>query len=77
MNVAHRDIKPENIMIDEQNNVKLIDFGDAHHFLNSDKKMNMRRGSLHYIAPEVLDANYDEKCDLWSLGVIVFTMLSC
>ena len=38
--------------------------------------MTLMVGTPHYIAPEVLDHNYNEKCDIWSIGVILFIILS-
>jgi len=80
MRVIHRDIKPENIMImgRENNgylNVKLIDFGTAKIF----EIGNMQKGlvgSSYYIAPEVIRGKYDESCDIWSIGVIMYIMLT-
>ena len=82
-NLIHRDIKPENIVVYRQNNaredlydVKLIDFVISKIFNKSEKTNdNKVRGSLNYIAPEVLDRVYDEKCDIWSCGVILYILV--
>jgi calcium-dependent protein kinase len=75
--VAHRDLKPENILIDpkQKGAIKVIDFGTAHLF-DPQKSMHQMYGTAYYIAPEILEGNYDEKCDLWSIGVILYIMLS-
>ena len=80
MRVFHRDIKPENIMImgRESNGllqVKLIDFGTAKLFHEGQKNKALV-GSSYYIAPEVIKGKYDEECDLWSIGVIMYIMLT-
>ena len=80
MRVIHRDIKPENIMIiNKENNkflhVKLIDFGTARIFSEGNKQKGLV-GSSYYIAPEVVKGNYDEACDVWSIGVIMYLMLT-
>jgi len=80
MRVVHRDIKPENIMImgREPNgllHVKLIDFGTAKLFSEGNKHKALV-GSSYYIAPEVIRGKYDESCDLWSVGVIMYIMLT-
>ncbi len=79
-NIIHRDLKPENILIDQvkENNffdIKVIDFGTAKIF-EKNKTEKRRIGSSYYMAPEVLKKNYSEKCDLWSIGVILYILLS-
>ena len=74
--IVHRDLKPENILLDTKkgNIIKIIDWGTAR-FFNSGKKMNHISGTPYYIAPEVLNEKYDEKCDVWSCGVILYILL--
>ena len=79
MRIVHRDIKPENIMITHRESngllhIKLIDFGTAKLFEKGNKHRAMV-GSSYYIAPEVLKGKYDEECDLWSIGVIMYMLL--
>ncbi|EGR27507.1 protein kinase domain protein [Ichthyophthirius multifiliis] len=75
--ICHRDLKPENLVFDSKktdSNLKVIDFGTSRKF-DSSKKMTKRLGTPYYIAPEVLNQNYDEKCDIWSCGVILYILL--
>jgi calcium-dependent protein kinase len=76
MHIAHRDLKPENIMMVDKNslNLKLIDFGTAITIKPGTKEKHMV-GTSYYIAPEVLCKNYNEKCDMWSCGVILYILL--
>jgi len=76
--LAHRDLKPENLLLsgDSDTKVKLADFG----FSKIVKKQNGCRtlcGTPGYMAPEILERwpAYDTKCDLWSVGVILFLLL--
>ncbi|MBQ2499638.1 MAG: protein kinase [Bacteroidales bacterium] len=77
-NIVHRDLKPENIMLENSNQaspyIKLIDWGGARYF-SKNKKMSTIKGTPYYIAPEVIKEVYDEKCDIWSLGVILYVLL--
>lgn len=78
--VVHRDLKPENLLFtsnDDNAEIKVVDFGFAR--LKQEKEpLHTPCFTLHYAAPEVLNGDskgYDENCDLWSLGVILYTML--
>ena len=80
MKIVHRDLKPENILIVARNEnglpqVKVADFGTSKMF---EKGVVQKKlvGSSYYIAPEVLKKHYDEKCDIWSCGVIMYILLS-
>ena len=80
MKIVHRDLKPENILIAERDSnglprIKIADFGTSKMF---EKGAVQRKlvGSSYYIAPEVLKKHYDEKCDIWSCGVIMYILLS-
>ena len=80
MKIVHRDLKPENILIVKRmkngfHPIKIIDFGTAKVFTKA-KREHLLIGSAYYIAPEVLNKNYNEKCDLWSCGVIMYIMLT-
>ena len=74
-NIVHRDIKPENIMITDDDEVRLIDFGLSK-ASNGKKALQTVAGTPYYMAPEVLDGNYQAKADIWSLGVLMYTLVS-
>lgn len=76
--IVHRDLKPENILLESNEKdarLKIIDFGTSQYFTPK-VKMSKFIGTSYYIAPEVIDKCYDQKCDVWSLGVILYIMLS-
>nr|3DXN_A Chain A, Calmodulin-like domain protein kinase isoform 3 [Toxoplasma gondii] len=76
-NIVHRDLKPENLLLESKSRdalIKIVDFGLSAHF-EVGGKMKERLGTAYYIAPEVLRKKYDEKCDVWSCGVILYILL--
>lgn len=75
--IVHRDLKLENFLYDRKgsSHLKLIDFGFSKAW-DPNIKMHVSCGTLSYVAPEVLAKNYTNQCDLWSLGVITFILLS-
>lgn len=76
-NIVHRDIKLENFLYEtaDGDNLKLIDFGFST-IPDVNISMSLNVGTISYVAPEVIRKNYDNKCDLWSLGVSVFVLLA-
>lgn len=78
-NIVHRDIKPENILFvdKDDDSIKLIDFGlSIRHDPETCLPLSNTVGTSYYMAPELLDGSYDKACDLWSVGVIAYVMLS-
>ena len=78
--ICHRDIKPENVLlvdVTDDTKIKLGDFGCAKR-LNGKKNLHTLCGSPQYVAPELYihaDDGYDERCDLWSAGIVMYILL--
>lgn len=79
--IVHRDLKPENLLLESPPQegkeiiIKMIDFGTSSLF-SSSTHLHKKIGTPYYIAPEVLNMDYSEKCDVWSCGVILYILLS-
>ena len=83
--IMHRDIKLENILINhievnpctnkEYYWLKLIDFGGSK-MINKEQRETNMVGTTYYVAPEVLGKNYNYKCDCWSIGVILYMLVT-
>jgi len=78
--IVHRDLKPENFLFltkdpVEGNLLKLIDFGLACP-CQPGKFLKTKLGTVYYMAPQVLMGRYNQMCDVWSVGVIMYILLS-
>lgn len=76
--VVHRDIRPEHIVVQtgiDRWNLKLADFGCAT-MLDPHRQLTGVMGSTFFLAPEVIRGSYNEKCDLWSCGILMFLLLT-
>lgn len=74
--VVHRDIKPENVMYGRDGEIKLIDFGLSKSYKGKHTQLTTIAGTPYYMAPEVIEGDYTEQCDVWSLGVLMYVLLS-
>ena len=78
LGIVHRDLKPENLLLNEDNILKIIDFGLSNYFKqNQNQLLETPCGSPCYASPEMLSGeNYDGfKIDIWATGIILFAML--
>ncbi|PKA61793.1 Serine/threonine-protein kinase [Apostasia shenzhenica] len=74
--IMHRDLKPENILLDADGHVMLTDFGLAKEF-DENTRSNSMCGTVEYMAPEIiLGKGHDKAADWWSIGILLFEMLT-
>ena len=72
--IVHRDIKAENILLDENKNAYLIDFGWSN-YIRNDRKRNTICGTPFYLPPEMVnEKGHDEYADIWCIGVLLFEL---
>jgi len=74
--IVHRDLKPENVLLDENYNVKIADFGLSNIMTDGDF-LKTSCGSPNYAAPEVINGKLyaGPEVDVWSCGVMLYVML--
>jgi 5'-AMP-activated protein kinase catalytic alpha subunit len=74
--IVHRDLKPENLLLDQQKNIKIVDFGLSNQY-KPGEKLKTACGSPCYAAPEMIAGKrYDcVNVDIWSCGIIMYAML--
>ena len=75
--IAHRDLKLNNFLLKDKSaetDIRMVDFGFSHP--EGTQTMNDAVGTLRYLAPEVFSGNYTLKADIWSLGVMLYVMVS-
>lgn len=75
--VIHRDLNPSNIMVDSKFNVKVADFGLAKNIMGPSQINQSFVGTLIYSCPQIVqNQSYSEKADIWSLGCIIFELMT-
>ena len=76
-NLIHRDLKPENLFISKDYKIKIGDFGISKQLINTVNYTQNQNGTCNYMAPEIInDQIYNLKMDIWSLGCILYELLT-
>ena len=75
--IIHGDIKDENILIDNQLNIKLIDYGSSK-IVSSHDRLARFQGTINYVSPEILRGGYfsGKSNDIWCIGILLYTMIT-
>jgi eukaryotic-like serine/threonine-protein kinase len=76
LGLLHRDIKPANILFDRDNNLYLTDFGIVTWLGEKPGYDGHMMGTPHYIAPEILEGYVDERSEIYSVGILLYQMLT-
>lgn len=75
--IIYRDLKPTHVLIDDQDNIKLIDFGIARQYVTGQHMDTVQLGSVKYAAPEqFIEKQTDHRADLYSLGALLYYLFS-
>lgn len=77
--IIHRDLKLENFLFanaEADSELKMIDFGLSKHFAHPGQAQHDAVGTPYTVAPEIIKGQYDEKVDIWAMGVITYLLLS-
>ncbi|CAN1280010.1 Serine/threonine-protein kinase STY13 [Linum perenne] len=76
--IVHRDVKTENMLLDNERNLKIADFGVARVEAQNLSDMTGETGTLGYMAPEVIDGKpYNRRCDVYSFGICLWEIYCC
>ena len=79
LKIVHRDLNLKNILVKYENKektkyiLKISDYGISKEMIDI-SKLHTQKGTLRYMAPQVIEGKYNEKCDLWSLGIIIYLL---
>jgi serine/threonine protein kinase len=76
LGLLHRDSKPANILFDQDKNLYLSDFGIVTWLGEKSEYDGRMMGTPHYIAPEILEGNVDERSEVYSVGILLYEMLT-